>query len=239
LSEGGRRFCENCGTAVGETANFCANCGAAQHPDSDVPTGPPPPTPEPGRIETPDVLGVPSPSGQSKQPQSNRLRSVVLPIVIILLLLIVVRVVAGGRGTAKQASGKTFTKDNYAELATDPGSFKGASVDVVGRLLKNPEVKNNQTFGLVFPSRAGTSMDANNLIKRSFELLLERVGIPKVRFHDLRHTFATVLLVGGTRPKVVQEMLGHANISQTMDTYSHVLPDMQDGAISAMESALI
>jgi integrase len=95
-----------------------------------------------------------------------------------------------------------------------------------------------QDFGLVFPSRAGTPMDADNLVQRSFEPLLERAGLPRVRFHDLRRTFATVLLSGGTHPKVVQEMLGHANISQTMDTYSHVLPDMQDGAISAMESAL-
>ena len=56
-----------------------------------------------------------------------------------------------------------------------------------------------------------------------------------MRFHDLRHTFATVLLLGGIHPKVVQEMLGHANISQTMDTYSHVLPDMQEVAVAAMD----
>jgi hypothetical protein len=93
---------------------------------------------------------VPTPAGPSKQPQSNRLRTVVLPIVIIVLLLMVARVVSGGGGTAKQASGKTFTKDNYAELATDPGSFKGASVDVVGRVLKNPEVKNNETSFQMF-----------------------------------------------------------------------------------------
>jgi len=95
-----------------------------------------------------------------------------------------------------------------------------------------------QDSGLIFPSRAGTPMEADNLVQRSFEPLLERAGLPRVRFHDLRHTIATVLLSGGTHHKVVQEMLGHANISQTMDTYSYVLPAMQDGAISAMESAL-
>ncbi len=67
---------------------------------------------------------------------------------------------------------------------------------------------------------------------------MERAGLPRIRFHDLRHTFATVLLSRGTHPKVVQEMLGHANISQTLDTYSHVLPDMQDGAVAAMQDAL-
>ena len=81
-------------------------------------------------------------------------------------------------------------------------------------------------------------MDPDNLTKRSFLPLLKRVELPQIRFHDLRHTFATVLLTKGTHPKIVQEMLGHANISQTMDTYSHVLPDMQGQAVSAMESAL-
>ena len=61
-------------------------------------------------------------------------------------------------------------------------------------------------------------MDADNLVQRYVEPLRKRAGLPRVRFHDLRHTFATVLLVGGTHPKVVQEMLGHANIPQTMDT---------------------
>lgn len=60
--------------------------------------------------------------------------------------------------------------------------------------------------------------------------------MPRVRFHDLRHTFATVLLSRGNHPKIVQEMLGHANISQTMDTYSHVLPNMQEGAVAAMNA---
>jgi integrase len=49
---------------------------------------------------------------------------------------------------------------------------------------------------------------------------------PTLRFHDLRHTFATLMLKGGEHPKVVQEMMGHVNINITLDTYSHVLPDM-------------
>jgi integrase len=54
-------------------------------------------------------------------------------------------------------------------------------------------------------------------------------------FHDLRHTCATLLLSKGVNPKIVQEMLGHANISVTLDTYSHVLPDMQEVAVAAMD----
>ncbi len=74
---------------------------------------------------------------------------------------------------------------------------------------------------------------------RSFRPLLERAGLPKIRFHDLRHTCATLLLLKNVNSKVVQELLGHANISETMDTYSHVLPSMQEAAVSAMEVALL
>jgi integrase len=92
--------------------------------------------------------------------------------------------------------------------------------------------------GLVFTTVIGTPMDGDNLVKRSFKPLMGRTQLPQIRFHDLRHTFATLLLSRGTHPKVVQEMLGHADISQTMDTYSHVLPDMQKGAVSEIEQVL-
>ena len=86
---------------------------------------------------------------------------------------------------------------------------------------------------LVFASTVGTPVDVGNLTYRSFRPLLERAGLPRIRFHDLRHTCATILLGKGTHPKIVQEMLGHATITQTMNTYSHVLPDTQDGAVNA------
>ena len=95
-----------------------------------------------------------------------------------------------------------------------------------------------QETGLVFTSTVGTPVDVGNLTYRSFRPLLERADLPRIRFHDLRHTCATLLLSRRTHPKIVQEMLGHANISMTMDTYSHVLPDMQEKAVSAMDDAL-
>jgi integrase len=81
-------------------------------------------------------------------------------------------------------------------------------------------------------------VDVGNLTYLSFRPRLERAGLPMIKVHDLRHTFATFLLSKGTHPKIVQEMLGHANISMTLDTYSHVLPTMQDEAIAALEGAL-
>lgn len=92
---------------------------------------------------------------------------------------------------------------------------------------------------LVFPNQLGKTVNAKNLTARSFKPLLERAGLPRsVRVHDLRHTCATVLLKLGQHPKFVQELLGHANIGITLDTYSHVLPGMGDGLADAMDDAL-
>lgn len=90
----------------------------------------------------------------------------------------------------------------------------------------------------VFSTAQGTPPNPANLISRHFKPLLERAGLPDIRFHDLRHTCATLLLGQGVHPKIVQELLGHASIQLTLDTYSHYLPDMQEKAVDAMQSAL-
>ena len=95
-----------------------------------------------------------------------------------------------------------------------------------------------QDQGLVFATHAGTPVNPENLVKRSFKPLLKRAGLPEIRFHDLRHTCATLLLGGGVHPKLVQELLGHATIAMTLDTYSHYLPSMGNQTARAMEDAL-
>jgi integrase len=95
-----------------------------------------------------------------------------------------------------------------------------------------------QDQGLVFTTQVGTPINPTNLRKRSFASLLERAGLPAIRFHDLRHTCATLLLLRNVHPKFVQELLGHATITITLDTYSHVLPGMGDQTAAAMERAL-
>jgi integrase len=92
--------------------------------------------------------------------------------------------------------------------------------------------------GLIFASEVGEPLDRRYLTTRCFKPLLERAGLPQIRFHDLRHTCATLLLSKNVNPKVVSEMLGHATIAITLDTYSHVLPTMQESAAIAMEDAL-
>jgi integrase len=92
--------------------------------------------------------------------------------------------------------------------------------------------------GLVFPSEVGTPMSGRNLY-RAFKIRVKRASLPQtLRFHDLRHTCATLLLRQGVNPKFVQDLLGHADISLTLNTYSHVLPDMGDAAAGGMDAAL-
>jgi integrase len=92
--------------------------------------------------------------------------------------------------------------------------------------------------GLIFASETGEPLNRHNLTRRSFKPLLKRAGLPEIRFHDLRHTCATLLLTRNVNPKIVSEMLGHSTIAITLDTYSHVLPNMRDQAAAAMEEAL-
>ena len=95
-----------------------------------------------------------------------------------------------------------------------------------------------QDYRLVFATTTGTPLNPSNLTNRSFKPLLKHAGLPDIRFHDLRHTCATLLLSKGVHPKLVQELLGHSTIAITLDTYSHVLPGIGNQTANAMESAL-
>jgi integrase len=93
--------------------------------------------------------------------------------------------------------------------------------------------------GLVFCDTHGGPLRKSNLLRRSFLPLLKRAGLSAMRFHDLRHTAATLLLAQGVHPKIVQERLGHSQISLTLDTYSHVLPGMGRGAACKLDELLM
>ena len=101
-----------------------------------------------------------------------------------------------------------------------------------------PERSVYEDRGLIFATSTGSIVGPENLVKRSFRPLLKRAGLPETtRFHDLRHTCATALLGRGVHPKMVQELLGHATVAMTLDTYSHYLPSMGDQAGDAMGEA--
>jgi integrase len=92
--------------------------------------------------------------------------------------------------------------------------------------------------GPVFCAPEGVYLRKSNVVRRSFLPIVKRAGVPRIRFHDLRHTCATLLLIANVNPKVVSERLGHASIQITLDTYSHVLPTMQKRAAEKMDRIL-
>jgi len=92
-------------------------------------------------------------------------------------------------------------------------------------------------YDLVFATPDGRPLETRSFL-RHFEKLLEEAGLPKVRFHDIRHTYATLLLEAGEHPKVVQELLGHSQITMTLDTYSHVMPELKHAAALKISNIL-
>lgn len=93
-----------------------------------------------------------------------------------------------------------------------------------------------EEHGLIFTNELGRHLHPNTM-NRAFRLAIDRAGVPIIRFHDLRHTAATLLLAEGVHPRIVQERLGHATITETMK-YSHVLPHMQYAATDALDRVL-
>jgi integrase len=96
-----------------------------------------------------------------------------------------------------------------------------------------------QDFDLVFANGDGGPLLDRNLSRRNFKDVIARAGLPaSFRLYDLRHSCATLLLTEGTNPKVVAERLGHASTTMTMDTYSHVIPSLQEEATNKLENLL-
>jgi integrase len=90
----------------------------------------------------------------------------------------------------------------------------------------------------VFTSSAGTPIDPRNLL-RFFKAALERAKLPQsIRFHDLRHSCVTFLIAQGEHPRVVMDILGHAQMSTTMDIYGHVMPSTQRAAATKLDGLL-
>ena len=90
---------------------------------------------------------------------------------------------------------------------------------------------------LIFCASSGMPLNPNHVLE-ALKRGLKEAGLPSIRFHDLRHSAATLLLSLGVHPKVVQELLGHSQISMTLDIYSHVLPTMQKEAMERLTKAL-
>ena len=90
----------------------------------------------------------------------------------------------------------------------------------------------------MFPSAIGTPLDGTNVAHR-LQALLQAAGLPRKRFHDLRHTCASLLLAQNVPARVVMEILGHSQLAITTDLYSHVMPTALRAAADAMDRVLV
>jgi integrase len=89
----------------------------------------------------------------------------------------------------------------------------------------------------VFTSAVGTPLEPRN-VNRAFDGLLKRAELRRIRLHDLRHSFGSLLLASGASPREVMELLGHSNIAMTMDVYAHVIPALKREAIERFDAML-
>ena len=90
---------------------------------------------------------------------------------------------------------------------------------------------------LVFTSVAGKPIDPG-VVSHTFARIAKQAGLNGVRFHDLRHTFASLMLLRGAKPKVISEALGHSSVAFTMDVYSHIIEGMQSDAMALLDEVL-
>ena len=90
---------------------------------------------------------------------------------------------------------------------------------------------------MVFTTVEGNPIDPC-VLSHNFSKIVHRAGLKNVRFHDMRHTFASLMLLKGVAPKVISEALGHSSVAFTMDTYSHIIEGMQGEAMALLDKVL-
>ena len=124
------------------------------------------------------------------------------------------------------------TKTGANRAVTWPASLDEA---IANHLATRP----NDPDTLVFVSTAGTPMRHTNFMSQHFRPALARTGLPKgIRFHDLRHTHASLLIAMGAHPKAIQERLGHSSITVTLDTYGHLMPGLGDELARGLDTLI-
>jgi integrase len=138
----------------------------------------------------------------------------------------------------------------YLVVVSEPKTGRGRAVPVDVRTLEALKAwrdeQADELLALEFPQSPETYVFTDaageplhpDRVTKLFEIARGAAGVPRIRLHDLRHTHASHLLQAGVHPKVVQERLGHATISTTMDIYSHVLPSMQESAAELLATML-
>lgn len=143
-----------------------------------------------------------------------------------------------------KCSGKNFDRPQYQALKVQLREGDVLIIKSIDRLGRNYKqiceewrlACPHSELNLVFPNSNGNYQSADNLAKRRFLPALNRAGIDKIRFHDLRHTYASLLLANGAPMKYVQHQLGHSSITMTMDLYTHLLPEVNDKCVNLLNN---
>ncbi len=144
--------------------------------------------------------------------------------------------------TSRLSVNNAIISVGYAVLRSDPKTRRGRrTIDLDGRTVtmlrkhRDDQEDERRTLGprgacgFVFAKPDGTPFHPEH-VRQAFDRRDARSDVPRIRFHDLRHTHATLMLMAGVPPKVVSERLGHATVAFTMDVYAHVIPGMQADA---------
>jgi integrase len=93
--------------------------------------------------------------------------------------------------------------------------------------------------GLIFCDEAGGFLRKSNVARRGFRSIMKRAKLPRIRFHDLRHCAASLLLAAGENPVVIQKRLGHERVETTLSIYSHLMPSAQKDAAAKMNAVFV
>ena len=93
-------------------------------------------------------------------------------------------------------------------------------------------------FDLIFPNEIGLPLNPENLIKREFHSALDRAGLRRIRFHDLRHSYASILISQGENIKFIQSQLGHSSAKTTLDRYGHLMPNLENDAARRLDKTV-
>jgi integrase len=142
------------------------------------------------------------------------------------------------QNTLEELNGKLTLREPKTAKSRRRVELPQSVIDALHAHRKSMVVEGHAAVEYVFCNPSGGPLRRSHFHQDCFKPLLTAAGLPAIRFHDLRHTSATLLLSAGVHPKVVQERLGHSQISVTLDTYSHVLPTMQVEAASKLDTYL-
>jgi integrase len=129
---------------------------------------------------------------------------------------------------------KSVSEVNGKAVISDPKTKRARRTVSLPQIVLDALEPLKESSGFIFQTSAGTPVAPRNLL-RHFYSVLDTLDVPRIRFHDLRHTAATILFSQDVHPKKVQELLGHSSIVLTLDTYSHIIPSMHSETAEKMD----